>query len=955
MLAQSVRLQPDEMLSSWFTVMMDINRLDGQEFVGRMTGKTGRISIKEGSYPAGIEFLYSGICRYGNTEAGIIDLVRYNTILFMELPFMKTGKQAQVLEVILRGIGKRVLLKRILKKKKDKVSRICPACAEEDKKNCGRAYIHVPHQVPGVSACYRHGCKLISEDMYRIHSEPEKAEEVEIRIASFFYDLYNDPVRIDDRIRSLAVNDVMEKEGDSFKSFTDRNKHVIPKSDAANGWYALSEDTKHRFLASFFGYRVDKFRKATEIFANTEEEADALKEITESYDLLSPYGTVMCLHCRQCGTSFYTHPEMIHLGAGCPVCDSILPEKSIVERYVRRHYDGDYEMTESGTGTRIVHRSCRTEVKAPLAKFIFEYGECPTCAGKSRIGEVRYNGDGQKMTIIEYNKFDDVAVEFEDGTVVSHRTYNGFLHGRIENPNNNFRTRRVGLVNRSVNGQLMTIIDYRGAREVDIAFEDGTVVTGQSFENFLSGKILLPSEMAGRKILRPVIKATGIYKLDERIGETSVANNGQRMTIIRYRSAKDVDVVFEDGTEVCGIAYSKFQEGRVRNPKTCNKSQAEKKSGKKKKHRIKPDDHIGERVIDANGQVMELIRYRCYKDIDVKYEDGEVVTGQRYDSFLKGQILNSNTIIQKQRNEREGETRVNRKGMEMKIIRYGSSKDIDVEFEDGIVVKNKSYDHFLRGKIKHPDCDRRNLEEKWLGKSTVARNGLKMEVIACRKYDDVDIRFEDGTIVEHVSLKHLKEGSIRHPNLNHPHFKDFRVGETLMANNGQLMTIIAYRGANDIDVRFEDGTVVENRDYGKFKEGKIRHPGLPSKRIEPATLTDHTGETGTASDGSRIKIIVFRGYEDIDVEFEDGTVSEHRQYMQFKRGEIRNPSSPHGLSKRQSRIGETRVMKCGETATIIAYRNNKDIDVRFADGVVREHMCYSNFVKGDISNKKHGI
>ncbi len=39
------------------------------------------------------------------------------------------------------------------------------------------------------------------------------------------------------------------------------------------------------------------------------------------------------------------------------------------------------------------------------------------------------------------------------------------------------------------------------------------------------------------------------------------------------------------------------------------------------------------------------------------------------------------------------------------------------------------------------------------------------------------------------------------------------------------------------------------------------------------------------------------------------------------------------------------------SAAIIAYRNNKDIDVRFENGIVRKHICCSNFVRGDISDK----
>ena len=36
-----------------------------------------------------------------------------------------------------------------------------------------------------------------------------------------------------------------------------------------------------------------------------------------------------------------------------------------------------------------------------------------------------------------------------------------------------------------------------------------------------------------------------------------------------------------------------------------------------------------------------------------------------------------------------------------------------------------------------------------------------------------------------------------------------------------LMTIIAYRNSNDIDIQFEDGTIVQHRDYRSFSEGCI--------------------------------------------------------------------------------------------------------------------------------------
>lgn len=54
--------------------------------------------------------------------------------------------------------------------------------------------------------------------------------------------------------------------------------------------------------------------------------------------------------------------------------------------------------------------------------------------------------------------------------------------------------------------------------------------------------------------------------------------------------------------------------------------------------------------------------------------------------------------------------------------------------------------------------------------------------------------------------------------------KTYRVRESNIANNGQTMTIIGYKNWNDIDIRFEDGTIVKNRGYSAFKSGKIRNP-----------------------------------------------------------------------------------------------------------------------------------
>ena len=55
-----------------------------------------------------------------------------------------------------------------------------------------------------------------------------------------------------------------------------------------------------------------------------------------------------------------------------------------------------------------------------------------------------------------------------------------------------------------------------------------------------------------------------------------------------------------------------------------------------------------------------------------------------------------------------------------------------------------------------------------------------------------------------------------------------RIGEQALNNQGCMMTIIGYRNNKDIDVQFEDGTIVTNREFHKFKLGQIKNPNHAS-------------------------------------------------------------------------------------------------------------------------------
>ena len=158
-------------------------------------------------------------------------------------------------------------------------------------------------------------------------------------------------------------------------------------------------------------------------------------------------------------------------------------------------------------------------------------------------------------------------------------------------------------------------------------------------------------------------------------------------------------------------------------------------------------------------------------------------------------------------------------GMKATIIRYGGATDIDVRFEDGAVAKHKDYSKFKKGGIANP----KNKASR-LGETSMMNCGMNATIIRYNNTRDIDVCFEDGTIIEHGVYGNFKEGTIANPNIKA--FAEAHLGETRMMNCGMKATIIRYGKYRDIDVRFEDGAVAKNKAYGEFKRGEIAHQSL---------------------------------------------------------------------------------------------------------------------------------
>lgn len=114
--------------------------------------------------------------------------------------------------------------------------------------------------------------------------------------------------------------------------------------------------------------------------------------------------------------------------------------------------------------------------------------------------------------------------------------------------------------------------------------------------------------------------------------------------------------------------------------------------------------------------------------------------------------------------DRTGEIKINNQGLEMKIIKYNSSNNIEVKFlNDNYIKQNVTYNSFKNGGINNPNFKRANFRNK-IGEINYNKFGSKMKIVGYREYSDIDVYFlEYDWTFYHASYQTFKKGLIKCP------------------------------------------------------------------------------------------------------------------------------------------------------------------------------------------------
>lgn len=163
-----------------------------------------------------------------------------------------------------------------------------------------------------------------------------------------------------------------------------------------------------------------------------------------------------------------------------------------------------------------------------------------------RVGETNVANCGMKMTIIEYNNYNDITVKFQDNYIT--KTYYGsFIHGNVTNPNcetkNKFSEQRnkkcrelyEGKSKIMKNGFILKVLEYKDSQHILCEWEIDKSQIVISSSDFNKGYARHPNIDTKNFILKSKYESQE-FKL----------NNGHVAKIIQYNSYNDVTVILDN-------------------------------------------------------------------------------------------------------------------------------------------------------------------------------------------------------------------------------------------------------------------------------------------------------------------------------------------------------------------------------------------------------------------------
>lgn len=249
-------------------------------------------------------------------------------------------------------------------------------------------------------------------------------------------------------------------------------------------------------------------------------------------------------------------------------------------------------------------------------------------------------------------------------------------------------------------------------------------------------------------------------------------------------------------------------------------------------------------------------------------------------------------------------------GEDFKIIEYKGRKQITIEFSCGLV-RNTTSTHIKQGEVTY---SKKRTSPITKGEKFISVDGEEVTVVEVKPKKRYTIRFPCGLEKEYGHSSLLTGEITRKVNI--------QVGDTFLTNNFGTVTVVEYKDAHHVTVRFEDGCETVSQS-GSLRLGNIGHP----------TSGLVIGQTFINSDECKGEVVGYTDPHNVSVKWEDGVITTKHHAASVKLGAIYYPNARTLSGVGYFGIGKYKSDRCGRTGNY-----NKKVYRKWSHMITR---CYN--------------
>lgn len=227
---------PDEL---WYSRLTRYHRRSGNQYNSATIHELGipYVNARRKVPIYGTGYIMSQYYEKRNDEEGFWSAVRNNTLEPFFLRFYPVKKRLEYYELS-RSSGRKKYISMINASNQAAPLRYCPLCFKEDMENYGESYWHRIHQIPAVTVCPKHLCRVFD-------GKTGIANVSTARFCCADEDTCPDltPVPANDAPELPVIRCIQQVLESSFDAFEETNIDVIVEALLAQGYLKLSSQT----------------------------------------------------------------------------------------------------------------------------------------------------------------------------------------------------------------------------------------------------------------------------------------------------------------------------------------------------------------------------------------------------------------------------------------------------------------------------------------------------------------------------------------------------------------------------------------------------------------------------------------------------------------------------------------------------------------------------------------